>query len=86
MPEWLNTDVLSNLTVLLLILVGVGALVAARFVQIVILKGVVVVLLAVLAIGIWLFRYDLGRCADDCDCTFAGRSISIGPDAGVECP
>lgn len=85
LPEWLNAETLKPISAGALVLVIVAGFLVARFVQMLIIKAVALALLAVLGVGIWFFRNDLGECWKTCSCELMGREVAV-PEDLKTCP
>jgi hypothetical protein len=57
--------------------VVVVALVVARFVAKLAVRVLLLVALAALALGVWVERDEVARCADTCSCAPFGRSVDV---------
>ena len=79
MPDWLDPDTLR--WVLLALLVGVLVLmfVVVRFIQKLVLRTVLFLVLAGVGLSLWVQREDLGDCVDTCSCSLYGIDVEI-PD------
>ncbi len=85
LPEWLNAETLKPISAGALVLVIAAGFLVARFVHQMVFKVVALVLLAVLGVGIWVFRADLGDCWETCSCQLLGREVAV-PDDLRTCP
>lgn len=63
---------------------GLLALVAGRFVTKAATRIVVILVIASVAGGIWLYRDTLDECAKTCDCKLAGRQVRVPTCKGQE--
>lgn len=63
---------------------GLLGLIAGRYVTKAVTRIVVLLVIAALAGGIWLYRGTLDECAKTCDCKFAGRQIRVPSCPGQE--
>ena len=80
LPEWFNPD---NLRTIAIVVVAGSLLLmflVLRFVQKVMMKVSFTVLLALVALGAWHYRTELGNCARTCNCRVLGIDIKIPPD------
>ena len=91
LPEWLDAERLQWVILALIGLVLYGMFIVTRFVQKVITRFLLFVLLAGFGLSLWLQRADLQECAETCECSLYGQDVAIpddrrparcGPEAG----
>ena len=85
LPSWLHPELLEDLSVVALVSLTLGALLAFRLIRRLVLRGVVVGLLLVLAIGLWEQRTQLSDCVDQCTCTLFGQTVQVPADRNPRC-
>lgn len=83
LPESLDPDTLRQLAIGALVVLAVVAFLVLRFVQKIMLRLVVLVLVIALGIGVWFQRAELGDCAKTCDCKMFGFDVQV-PDVGCQ--
>ena len=64
LPDWLHPELLEDLSLVALVSIALVALLAFRLIRRLALRGVVVGLLVVLAVGLWEQRAQLSDCVD----------------------
>lgn len=77
MPEWLDAELLRQMSVGVLIALGVAALLVFRFVTKMVTRLIFLSVIAVLATGVWLQWENLQDCADDCSCELFGQEVHV---------
>ena len=85
LPNWLHPELLEDLSLVALVSITLVALLAFRLIRRLILRGVVVGLLLVLAIGLWEQRAQLSDCVDQCTCTLFGQTVQVPIDKNPRC-
>ena len=85
LPDWLHPKLLEDLSLVVLIGIALVALLAFRLIRRLVLRGVVVSLLVVLAVGLWEQRTQLSDCVDHCSCTLFGQTVQIPADRNPRC-
>lgn len=77
MPDWLDSEVLQDVSVGVLVALAVGALLVLRFVTKLVTRLVALALIAAVGVGVWLERDDLGECAETCECSVFGQDVEV---------
>lgn len=77
MPDWLDPELLRQMSVGVLIALGVAALLVFRFVTKMVTRLIMLGVIAVLATGVWLQWDNLQDCADDCSCELFGQDVHV---------
>ena len=77
LPNWLHPELLEDLSLVALVSVALVALLAFRLIRRLVLRGVVVGLLLVLAIGLWEQRAQLSDCVAQCTCPLFGQTVPV---------
>ena len=85
LPNWLHPELLEDLSLVVLVGLTLVALLAFRLIRRLVLRGVVVGLLLVLAIGLWEQRTQLSDCVDQCTCTLFGQTVQVPIDRNPRC-
>ena len=85
LPNWLHPELLEDLSLVALASIALVALLAFRLIRRLVLRGVVVGLLVVLAVGLWEQRAQLSDCVDQCTCTLFGQTVQIPADRNPRC-
>ena len=80
LPDWLHPELLEDLSLVALVSIALVALLAFRLIRRLALRGVVVGLLVVLAVGLWDQRTQLSDCGDHSTCTLFGQTVQIPAD------
>jgi low temperature requirement protein LtrA len=77
LPHWVNPDNARNIA----LGVGIGTLVlivlVLRFIQKMVLKVAITVVLALVTFVAWNERADLGDCAKTCECRVLGFDVEV---------
>jgi hypothetical protein len=85
LPDFINPDNIRNIA----LAVGIASLVlivfVLRFVQKIMFKAGVTALLAIVGIGAWYYRADLGDCAKTCECRIVGFDIKVPKEKNPAC-
>ena len=85
LPTWLDPDTLRWLALAALFILAVVMILVARFVQKMVIRVGILLLLAALGGLIWYQRAELSDCAQDCTCTLLGFDVQVPPDANPFC-
>lgn len=85
LPDWLHPELLEDLSLVALASIALVALLAFRLIRRLVLRGVVVGILVVLAVGLWEQRTQLSDCVDHCTCTLFGQTVQIPADRNPSC-
>lgn len=85
LPGWLHPELAEDLSLVALIGVAFVAALAFRFVRRLVVRGLVVSLLLILAIGLWSQRHELSDCIDHCSCSLFGQVVQIPADKNPRC-
>ena len=80
LPEWFNPDNLRTIAIVVVVATVVVWFLVMRFVQKIVFKAVLTVLVAVVAFGAWHERADLGDCAKTCECKVLNVEVHIPQD------
>lgn len=84
LPDWVTPENARTIA----LVVGIAAIVlivfVLRFVQKLMMKIIVTVLLALIGLGAWYERADLEDCARTCSCRIFGQDINIS-DSNPNC-
>jgi hypothetical protein len=85
LPDWLDVDNVRNLALVVGIVAIIVAFMVIRFVQKIIVKGIVAVVLIGIAAFAWYQRADLGDCAKTCECKLLGFTVETPRSDSPEC-
>ena len=85
LPRWAEPDRLRSATAIGVLLAMILAVLAIRLLSRVVVRSVVVIGLAVLAIGLWDQRTELGTCAATCACSLFGQVVKVPFDLNPRC-
>lgn len=85
LPSWLHPELVEDLSLLALLGVACIALLAFRFVRKLILRGFVLAVLLIIAVGLWDQRHELSDCVDHCSCSLFGQGVQIPADRNPRC-
>ncbi|MGE0880582.1 MAG: hypothetical protein AB7L13_23195 [Acidimicrobiia bacterium] len=79
LPDWLNSENIRTIAVVVFTLAVVGAILIARFVQKVTMKIAGIVLMLAIGLIFWNERAHLGECAKTGSCKMLGFDVKV-PD------
>lgn len=77
LPDWLDPELLQWLILVVLAVLLFGMFLVVRFVQRVMLKVGLLVVLAGVGLSLWVQRDDLRTCARTCECRLYGQEVEI---------
>lgn len=77
MPEWLDVEMLRQMSVGVLIALGIVALLVFRFVTKMVTRLILLGVIVALATGVGLKWENLQDCADDCSCELFGQDVHV---------
>lgn len=77
LPDWLDPEMLQWVILVVLAVVLYLMYVVFRFVQRLMLKVVLFVILAAFGLSLWIQRDDLQDCARTCECSLYGQTVVI---------
>ena len=85
LPDWLNTENIRNVLILVVVAQVLVAWLIFRVVRAVVTKAILLVLVAALAGAVWLKRDDLGDCIRQpgCGCEILGVDVPV-PEERIE--
>ena len=79
-PSFLRAAAVVAIATTLVLLV-----LAARIVRRLVVRGIVIAVLAALALGLWSQRVSLADCAAECSCSLFGQVVQIPADLNPNC-
>ncbi len=85
LPAWIDPSFLRTAAVVAIIAILVLLILAARIIRRLIVRSLVVVVLAALAVGLWSQRVSLADCAAECSCSLFGQVVQIPADLNPNC-
>ena len=85
MPDVITPENARWIALVTVAVVVVGIFLVVRFVQKLVLKAVLVGLLALVGLGLWVQRADLGDCVDTCDCRLFVFDVEVPDSANPNC-
>lgn len=77
LPDWLDPELLQWIILVVIAVVLYLMYVVIRFVQRVVLKVTLFVLLAGFGLSLWVQRTDLENCARTCECSLYGQDVTV---------
>ncbi len=77
LPEWLDPELLTWIILVVIAVLLYMMYVVVRFVQRVVLKVVLFVLLAGFGLSLWVQRTNLEDCARTCECSLYGQDVEV---------
>lgn len=77
LPEWLDAEMLRQMSVGVLIALAVLAFLVFRFFAKMVTRIVALAVIVVLAGAVWLQWEDLQDCADTCSCSLFGQDVHV---------
>lgn len=80
LPDWASPDNLRTVAIVVFVGLVVVFVLVVRFVQKLVMKATLLVVLAALGIGVWVQRAELGTCARTCQCRLFGVQVKIPQD------
>lgn len=84
-PEVITPDNARWIALVAVAIVVVGMFLVVRFVQKLVLKAVLVGLLALVGLGLWVQRAELGDCVETCDCRLFLFDVEVPESANPNC-
>lgn len=84
-PDSIDPDQLRTILVVVVLVLLVGTFLVIRFVQKLVMKGVMLVVLLGIGASLWVQRADLGDCADTCSCSLYGMDVEVPADQNPNC-
>ncbi len=85
LPAWLDPSFLRVAAIVAIVAIVVLLVLAARMIRRLVLRSLVVVVLAALAVGLWSQRVSLADCAAECSCGLFGQVVQIPADLNPNC-
>ena len=85
LPAWADPEVVRSASGIAIIVALIALFLALRIIRRLLVRGVVVVLLAALSIGLWEQRTNLVDCAVDCSCAVFGQPLVIPAELNPNC-
>ena len=77
LPDWISPEVVQNLSVVVLVVLGILLFLVLRFISKVMVRFTFIVIIIALAFGVWTERSDLSGCISTCSCEIFGQKIYI---------
>ncbi|MDW3218360.1 MAG: hypothetical protein R8F63_07075 [Acidimicrobiales bacterium] len=77
LPDWLDPELLQWIILVVLAVLLYLMYVVVRFVQRVVLKVALFLLLAGIGLSLWVQRADLDDCARTCACSLYGQDVEV---------
>ena len=84
LPDWLDADRLQWILLIALAVVVYAMYLVTRFVQRMIMRFLLFVLLAGVGLSLWVQRADLQECVDTCACSLYGQEVEIPAERRLE--
>ena len=85
LPAWIDPSFLRSAAVVAIATILVLLVLAARIIRRLVVRGLVIVVLAALAVGLWSQRVSLADCAAECSCNLFGQAVQIPADLNPNC-
>ncbi len=85
LPAWIDPSFLRSAAVVAIATILVLLVLAARIIRRLVVRGLVIVVLAALAVGLWSQRVSLADCAAECSCNLFGQAVQIPDDLNPNC-
>ena len=85
LPAWADPQTVRAAVGVAIVLSIIGLVLAARISRRLVVRGLVVMLLAALSIGLWEQRVNLADCAADCSCAVFGQPVKVPADLNPNC-
>ena len=85
LPAWIDPSFLRAAAVVAIATTLVLLVLAARIVRRLVVRGIVIAVLAALALGLWSQRVSLADCTADCSCHLFGQAVQIPDDLNPNC-
>ncbi len=82
LPAWIDPSFLRTAAIVAIVVVMV---LAARIIRRLLVRSLVVIVLAALAVGLWSQRVSLADCAAECSCSLFGQVVQIPADLNPNC-
>ncbi|MEM7141434.1 MAG: hypothetical protein AAF548_10425 [Actinomycetota bacterium] len=77
LPDWLDPELLQWIILVVIAVLLYLMYVVVRFIQKLVLKVTLFVLLAGIGLSLWVQRSDLQDCARTCECSLYGQDVEI---------
>ncbi len=84
-PDSVDPDQLRTIVILVILALLVVMFLVVRFVQKLVMKGVMLAVLAGLGVALWAQRADLADCAQTCSCSLFGQDVEVPADQNPRC-
>ena len=85
LPAWIDPSFLRAAAVVAIATTLVLLVLAARIIRRLVVRGLVILFLAALALGLWSQRVSLADCAAECSCNLFGQAVQIPDDLNPNC-
>ena len=85
LPAWIDPSFLRAAAIVAIVAIVVLLVLAARMIRRLVLRSLVVVVLAALAVSLWSQRVSLADCAAECSCSLFGQVVQIPADLNPNC-
>ena len=85
LPAWIDPSFLRAAAVVAIATILVLLVLAARIIRRLVVRGLVIVILAALALGLWSQRVSLADCAAECSCNLFGQAVQVPDDLNPNC-
>jgi len=85
LPDWISPEIIQNLSVVVLVILGIFFLLVLRFISKLLIKFTFIVIILALAFGVWTERSDLSGCISTCSCEIFGQKIYISESKNPFC-
>ncbi len=82
LPAWIDPSFLRTAAIVAIVVLMV---LAARIIRRLLVRSLVVIVLAALAVGLWSQRVSLADCAAECSCSLFGQVVQIPADLNPNC-
>ncbi len=88
LPDWLNTENVRNVLILVVVIQALLAWLVFRIVRAVVVKAALLGVIVVVAGAVWLKRADLGDCIREpgCGCEILGVDVPVPEDRIEQLP
>ena len=85
LPAWIDPAFLRATAAVAIVAILVLLVLAVRIIRRLVVRSLVVVVLAALAVGLWSQRVSLADCAAECSCSLFGQVVQIPADLNPNC-
>ncbi len=85
LPAWIDPSFLRTAAIVAIVAIVVVIVLAARIIRRLLVRSLVVIVLAALAVGLWSQRVSLADCAAECSCSLFGQVVQIPADLNPNC-